>query len=589
MTLLSDIRRALPLLLVVTALVWLGAVHPGWVDYDTPWLVRHNVLLSSPDPGVLARVWTDLSLGTRMTLGAEYLPVRDTTVWLDHQLFGLDMRLHHLHSLAWYLVACGLVLVVARDLLGPGPRSFLAALLFAVHPVHVESVVWLASRKDVVSLALLLLAMVLWRRGRERPWLFLLSALLGLLAHWAKNTAIVLPGMLGAWSLLVDRPDLRRPAWWLQWLPYALTTAIGLGMSLSLGDTVSMYAAPRAHGPVELLALMGQVWAHYLGTLVAPLSLSVAYVEPVVRPLSDPAVFSSLALVGGLLAVSLALWRRAPVITLGAAWFALGLLPVSQLIPLQNLMADRYLLIPSLGMAVALCAVPLPAAFRIPAGVAAGLASLLLGVATVRYLPVFASSEALWRRVVEVEPGLERGWIGLSGALQEAGRPDEAAAVSAEAQARLGPRPGLLANQGWLRLEAGDLVAAEASLRRAWEADPSQRKAGNNLVATLHRQGRLDEALAVAEALTRTHPLYAEGWATRAAVHVDRQEPGPARDAALHALEVDPANVAALVNLGSAAVLAGDVATARAAWERVLLLQPDHAYVRATLPKLPPG
>ena len=138
--------------MLLGAVVWACTVHNGVVDWDTDWLVVHNPILASGNVQAVREILFGLDVGTRLTLGAEYLPVRDLTVLMDHSLFGTWWTGHHLVNLVWYLIACGLVLALFQQLVGPGPASWLGAAVFCVHPVHVESVAWLASRKDVVSL-----------------------------------------------------------------------------------------------------------------------------------------------------------------------------------------------------------------------------------------------------------------------------------------------------------------------------------------------------------------------------------------------------------------------------------------------------
>ena len=105
------------LLAAACVVFWAPAVHHGYVAWDTPWLVVDNPLHNAGDWGQLPRIWTDLSVGTRLTLGAEYLPVRDTTVLMDFLLAGDRWAAHHAHSLAWYLLGCALFGLVAARLL----------------------------------------------------------------------------------------------------------------------------------------------------------------------------------------------------------------------------------------------------------------------------------------------------------------------------------------------------------------------------------------------------------------------------------------------------------------------------------------
>ena len=143
-----------PLLLgLLTVFVYSRTIHHGYVAYDTPWLVVNNPLLRGGSVSSIPAILFGMDTGTRLILGAEYLPIRDLSVLLDHAVFGRDWSGHHAQNLFWYVLGCLFFLALLRTIFGERLRTFLGACLFAVHPVHVESVAWLASRKDVLSLA----------------------------------------------------------------------------------------------------------------------------------------------------------------------------------------------------------------------------------------------------------------------------------------------------------------------------------------------------------------------------------------------------------------------------------------------------
>ena len=137
-----------PSLVCLATLIAFGpTVHPGYVTLDSAWLTTGNALLQRGEFEVVSKIWTDFSVGTRLTLGAEYLPVRDTSVWLDFLVFGERWAGHHLVNLLLYILAALLFHRFAvntwRDFKGPEKAEewgLWCALLFAAHPVHVESV-----------------------------------------------------------------------------------------------------------------------------------------------------------------------------------------------------------------------------------------------------------------------------------------------------------------------------------------------------------------------------------------------------------------------------------------------------------------
>ena len=538
-------------LLALGLATWWGVIHDGIVSYDTPWLVRDNPLLNQGDPASILPILWDLSRGTRLVLGAEYLPVRDLTVLLDFALFGPRWALHHAQNLTWYLAACLVFWRIAARLVPDRATAWLAGALFLLHPVHVESVAWLASRKDVVSLFFFLAAVWAYLAGHGRPWRT--GAVLGCaaLATWSKSTAIVLPGLLVAHSLVIFRERPFRLGWWAAWLPLGLLTAAALAIAIRVGGHVSMYAPLRGGSHAAALLLETRVILHYFAMLAWPVHLSVLYPEPPPLPLGHPASLAGLAVVGSLLAAIPLTARRAPLVSLGLCWFFLTLLPVAQILPIQNLMADRYLILPWGGLVLALAAGL--AALRRRLGMApllaVGVACLGLAWATWTRIPAWHDSVALWSAALEVYPDSEKARRFLAGALAEAGRPEEAEAVLTAGLIRPGTHPGLQAGLGVLRLTQRRPEEAEVLLQAAWDGDDDLREAGANLLSLLVGQGRLDEAVALGADLTRLHPLYPLGWNNYGSALLGAGRYDDAVQAFHRALDLDPFYGSAACNL----------------------------------------
>jgi Flp pilus assembly protein TadD len=567
------------LLLLLGLVTWLPSLHSGYVAYDTHWLVVENPILNSGDLGLFGTIWTDLSLGVRRTLGSEYLPVRDTTVLLDFWLFGSSWLAHHAMNLVWYLGAC---LLLHRLLLGWLEDLELAGLmaaLFMVHPVHVESVAWLASRKDVVSLFFFFAAIWSWERylreGRRWVWA---SAGCMLLACWAKNTAIVLPAVLVLLALGKDREGLKNARWWVQWVPYGLVLILVATMSLHVGDQVGMFREPWAEDHIGLLSLQFSLVARYLSTMVWPTGLSAVYALPS-SDWSQLAPWSGLVLLGFLIAAGTRLQRDKPLVAVGLGSFLVCLAPVSPWMSLQNLQADRYLLLPSAGLVLAMGAAwPLLRSRARPALIAGGGVVVVLALLTGLRCQDWRNTEALWRNAVEEQPGRVDAWTGLGGVLLESG--EEAAAEEVLLQG-LELHPGharLLQSLGTLRLQLGRdrWTEAEADLRASLEADPTRMKAGHNLALLLLKTRRFTEALEVASRLTQSRPGYEEGWTIHGRILMQMNQPAQAQVAFLRAWQINPYSAVTTQRLARVAERLGDEEGARIWSMRTLEIEPDH-------------
>ena len=358
----SSLARALTqpwLLALVIVGVYAISLGGGWLDYDDDWLVRDNERLGLRDASVLSSIASDFGRDTRLVLGAEYLPLRDLVTWIGRAWLGLDVLGFRLLCLTIYAGACATLLVWSRRLAGPldatstrhaSPLT-LAIWLFALHPVHVESVAWIAGLKDV--LALLFVALALLTHANEERRVRWLAVLCVMLACASKSVAVVTPALL----VLIDLGRHRR----LDVPVIAASSAVAIAWAALhawVGSIVGMYASPLGEGPIERVGSVAVVLARYVGLSFFVHPSSVVY-DVEVHGLDASSIASVVALViaTGLGALAWRRGERAPLLALG--WFVVALLPTSQVVaPLQNRMADRYLLVavlaPCLALAVAL-------------------------------------------------------------------------------------------------------------------------------------------------------------------------------------------------------------------------------------------
>lgn len=322
-------------LVAAIALTYALSLGGGWLAYDDTWLVRDNTLLNDTSWSVPWAIVAHLDRATRLALGAEFLPVRDLVTWLARAWLGLDALGFRVLSLALYASACALLLRFATGL---GHEGYvLGAWLFALHPIHAESVAWIAGLKDV--LALLFVAAALLSAEERTPRRRAMTALFVALACGSKGAAVIAPGLLFLADVLRGRPQDR--------VTLAITSAIAGAWALAhawVGSVVTMYAAPLGEGLVERVSSVAVIGTRYLALSALVHPSSVVYDVDVHGV--DPLGVASLALFLTLTLLAFAAWRRGqrwPAALL--AFFVVGLLPVSQLVaPLQNRMADRYLL-----------------------------------------------------------------------------------------------------------------------------------------------------------------------------------------------------------------------------------------------------
>lgn len=493
--------------------VYAASLAGGFLNYDDDWLLRDNPILRRADAGALGAIWTDLGAETRHRLGAEYLPVRDTLAWLQVRAFGFSAHALRAFSLLLYVAAALLLRSYLRRALPDQPAvAETAAWLFALHPAHAESVAWLAGQKDLVALLGVAAALALYA-GDRRRWQWAVPLLL-LAAMFGKAVAVAAPLLLPLHDFLARR----RPRWVV--IAGALVaSAVALAVHLHVGRVVGMLAAWPGGSRLTAAATMGPVWLRYLAHAFVPARLS-AHHEVTVRTAGDPlAWLAYAALIGLVAAAAWAARRRRP--TLGAGddrrwlwacgWFVVPMLPTSQVLaPLQNLMADRYLLLPVMGpcfvLAVLLARIDRRA---LTAGVV-----LIAAALTFTRAQVFSDSVSLWEDVTRKSPRWPGGWYQLGMALRQEGSHAQAEPAFRRA-VELSPTDDASrrAANNLAALLAGQdrLAEAQAVLRQTVARFPDDPRALNNLAEITARLGHETEARALFERLRARFPDYAPG------------------------------------------------------------------------------
>lgn len=502
-------QRWLPAVLAVAvAVVYLPSLGGGFLNYDDPWLVRDNPVYTAPFRHALRTIWTDLGPAARNQLGAEYLPLRDTSHLLEFMVAGGPYAgLMRAVQLALYI---GAVLLLRLALLRSLPQRWAAELavwLFALHPVHAESVAWLAGRKDVLALLLLAGAFAVHAgTSRHRPWavpLLLAGACL------SKSMSAAAIALLPAIDLL----KWRRPDWRVYGLSLLLCVPLAM-VALHVGRMVGMPVPFWGGSRFHAAATMGPLWLRYLGLAVWPSGLSLVHDVPVREAWDVPAVAGiSAMLVWAVLGAALAR-RRRPLVLAAWLWFVVPLLPVSHVVvSIENRMADRYLFLSVMGPAL-LAGVALLRLGR-RGLVLGGTAAVALALLTALRAPLFTDSVLVFADATAKTTVNAIGPYQLGMALMEAGRDDEAMAAFRQAIARAQPPRvvGRKAINALSRLLArrGELAEGEDLLRRAardWPADPIVL---GNLAEVLARRGRAQEAQALFLDVIRRFPDYT--WA----------------------------------------------------------------------------
>jgi len=461
-------------LLALTCAVYAQVGGHDFVDWDDPVGILDNPALRATGPiDALERAFTS-------TLNANWIPLTVLSLQASYAAHGLAPAGYLLANVALHAIgALLLFLALSRMTRAPG-ASFFVAALFAIHPLHVESVAWASARKDVLSGVFWMAALYAHARHAETPRrgssLWVLLCVAGALL--SKPTAVTLPCVL----LLLDYWPLGRLGErraWLEKLPQFVLVAAASATTLAVQGAQRAMSYGEQMSPLLRLTVGVQAYAIYLGQAVWPRNLAYFYPHPAllgeIRWL--PGVLAAL-LLAVLSAGALALRRSHPHLIVGWLWYLGTLIPVIGWVQVGGQAhADRYTYLPLVGLAIAVVFEGQRATAGRPrarkAAVATGIliVGMLAGAAS-RQVAVWHDSLALKSHAVEVTQPNFVAYQGLASALVRAGRLDE----------------------------------AEPYLKQAAEMNPSAADPLLDLADLAARRGRSDEALALYRELTRQHP-----------------------------------------------------------------------------------
>jgi tetratricopeptide (TPR) repeat protein len=492
-----------------TVVAFLPVLGAQFVAYDDPENFLQNLRYRGLGWTQLKWMWTTTHLG-------HYVPLSWMSLGLDYELWGMNPAGYHAVNLLLHAANAVLLYFVARRLFrnagvngaadGDGhtivlPSAF-AALIFAVHPLRVESVAWITERRDMVSLLFSLATVLLFLRAtddelRHRRW-YALSIAMYVCAVLSKATAVTLPAAL----LVLDVFPLRRvggtAGWWSASARRAYRDLLPFVAASLVAGLVSIVALqPGVQLPLaEKLAVSAYGFVFYLWKSIAPVDLAPLYERRLALQLLSPTFIVSYVVAVGVIAIAWLARRRWPAVTAALVAFTAAIFPLLGIV--QNgpqIAADRY----TYHAAPAL-ALLFGAAFTFRQRrwlvVAAGVTLVGgFGFLTSRQSRVWENSETLWSRVLQFDSVSYLANNNLGVVLAERGNSSDAIE---HYRRSIRTRPSYVYahnNLGFELAQRGDVDAAIAEYKTALAIRPEYADAEVNLGNALFTAGRVDEAL----------------------------------------------------------------------------------------------
>jgi cytochrome c-type biogenesis protein CcmH/NrfG len=495
-----------------------------------------------------------------------YAPVQILSYMLDYTFWGLNPAGYLFSNIIIHLLNGLLIYHLLLRLYGGRMLPFIAAALFLLHPLQVETVAWVSQRKSLLAIFFMLIAWEAYCKYREtssaKRWLpYAVSVLAFILSLLAKSVTVVFPIMLLLFDIAFPNRESRQR--YKDKIPYIIAMLAATVVTLiAQNPEVGSGGRTGFHGGTLWATFMTMltVFCRYLGMILWPGNLSADY-APVVHTSPDFAVCGSFLILVAVMLFGFTLWQKERCSGFWFLFFWFGLLPVSQIVPIVTLMNDRYLYLPMLGAATL---AGIGAAFL--ASLNDGKYSLLVKMGAVFVLGTLAivsfNRAAVWRDSITLfrdqtakYPDSVRGWRFLAEAYLGAGRVSE----------------------------------ARQTYYRALVLKEDNQTALAGLAGLLNDLGELEESYSYLQKLLRINPEHAVGWGILGDNLLKRGEYAEAEKAYRRALTIQPSALPVYLKLGEIAIKQKRYDEARSNFdtlERKSPNNPEVAFRRAGLEAL---
>ena len=561
-------------LIAMTWAVFGQTLRYNFVNYDDPLYVYDN-------PHVRAGIsWNGIKWALTHIHSQNWHPLTTISHMLDCQLFGVNAGPQHLVNVFWHSVAVILLFILLAWMTENFWASGFVAAVFAIHPLRVESVAWIAERKDVLSGFFFMVTLLAYFRWTQKRTLgrYITMAILFACGLMSKPMLVTTPIVL----LLLDYWPLRR--FEKSSVAKLLIEKIPL-FALSIGSVfATLWAQNFALGSTEFLPLKWRItnavfsYFEYVRQMFWPVDLIPFYIHPENRLESWRLALAIVVLVA-ITAVAFVRRRQNPYLIVGWLWYLVMLVPVIGIVQvgLQG-HADRYTYLPQIGLYVAcvwlIC--DLTKLWRVQKIILVGAALVIVGTLSIlsaRQATYWRDTETLWRRTLVVTPESDVAQTGLGGILFVRGKIDEAIGHYEQA---LHLRDGnVAAHFGLARALAAQqkIDPAIFHLRKALEIQPDYVAASNDLGVLFASKGEIRKAIA---AWRRTLSFDADNadaandiaWVRSTAVDADLRDGAEALDLAQRAIRSGGENPVVLRTLAAAQAESGQFAQAVATAEQ---------------------
>ena len=586
-------------LFALTFSVYFPALSLGFVDYDDNIYVFQN-------PHVQAGLSKESIVYALTTFDSgNWIPATWLSYLIDATCFGIRPIAFHATNVLLHICNVTLLLIWLHRTTKSVWRSFAVAALFAVHPLHVESVAWVAERKDVLSMFFFLWMLIAYHAYSCRPnlWRYFLVAILFALGLLSKSMLVTAPFLLcltdiwpgSTWNNDESLPTSNAPtrSLWVvicEKLPLLLM-AIGIGLVTIRAQGAGATTAFTSFSRIPIGYRIGNAitaYAWYIVKSFVPTGLCTMYSHPM-KNLSWPLVGVSSLLLIACLTFVISMHRRRAFLLFGSSWFLISLAPVIGLLQVgTQSYADRYSYLPQIGLWIAVVWqlelwLRTSPAKRFVAATSLTVALVVFSILSIRQIGFWESAETLWNRAIAASSDNWEAHRQLGMLCLRQQRFDEANRHF-QSVIEVNPNlPDVLSSMGWIHQQRAELEEAQRFYQRSLALNPGNEFSIRNLVLVLKHQRKTADALPYLLLYTQRQPRDVNMLNQLGLIYARGGNFEQARLQFAQAKQVAPEGLPTRTNLGLALLELGKLDEARLNLQVVVDAQPKDANARVNL------
>jgi hypothetical protein len=483
-----------------------------------------------------------------------YRPLQNLTYMVDYALWGLvslgyhltNTLIHSINGILVFLLVFALVKVFKGSEYKGGMPAFLAALLFLIHPIHTEAVTYISGRADILAVLFMLLTFLFYTNSKFYVW-GLIGALAFIFSLFSKESSLILPIFLLGYDLII-----RKKFSIVRLSPYLLVAVFYIIFRMTLVRFDPSTTEFSALGLMPRLLTTAKAFPRYLALFIWPVGLHMERTLPIVKNIMNVEVIFSL------LTIVFVVWlggylrkKEGGLISFGIFWFLAGLLPVSNIFPINAFMAEHWLYFPSIGIflivGLVLNKLYINKRWRSAAGVVF-IVIIILGTLTMKRNRVWRDGITFFRDTLKYNPNSYKLHNQLGIAYMEKNMMKDAVVEFQEAL-RIKQNPHTYNDLGVLYLKMGKLEQAIIEFQNAISQENDFFSAYTNIGSVYYTMGNLPEARKWFEESLEIRPDSAAGHNNLGVIYMELGQTQQALAEFQEALRLDPDIAEAKVNI----------------------------------------